>query len=130
MSNIVKRTEWESILKLLMLTMLADGRAYEREADSFVKASMTLRGEMTVAGMQTSRMSLEWYIKNRAELVDVQSGETFEADLLKLIDSLETLPNKKPLLRTMKNLAQPELGRRGSEEGIIAKSRLRWDATS
>lgn len=123
----VKTSDWDNILKLLMLTMLADGRVYEREVDSFVNASSGLRSEMNVTGMQTPRMSMEWYIEHRSELVDMQSGETFETDLLKLIDSLEIIPDKKALIKSMKNLARPELGRSGCTEGIIATSRQRWE---
>ena len=122
----VKTEDWDNILKLLMLTMLSDGRTYEREVDTFVNTSMTLRSQMQVSGMQTRRMNMDWYIKHRKELIDMQTGETFESDLLNLIDSLETLPDKKPLLRSLKNLARPELGRNGCTEGIIAKSRERW----
>lgn len=126
MDNLVKAADWDNMLKLLMLTMLSDGRVYERQADTFVNASMNLRSQFLVPGMQTRRMSLEWYIKHRDELTDMQTGETFEADLVKLIDSLDTVPDKKPLLRALKNLARPELGRKGCTEGIIAKSRERW----
>ena len=126
MVDIIKAPEWDNILKLLMLTMLSDGRIYEREADSFVNESMALRREMPVKGIQTRKMSLEWYIKNRAELIEISSGETFESDLLKLIDNLDILPNKKPLLKSMKNLSKPELGRSNSSEAIITKSRQRW----
>lgn len=126
MDNIVQRTDWDNILKLLMLTMLSNGRVYEREVDTFVNASTGLRSQMQVMGMQTPHMCMKWYIEHRSELVDMQSGETFEDDLLALIDSLDTIPDKKPLIRAMKNLARPELGRRTSTEGIIAKSRERW----
>ena len=123
----VKAEDWDNILKLLMLTMLADGRMYEREVDTFVNTSMALRTQMRVSGMmQTRRMNMDWYIQHRKELNDMQTGETFEADLLNLIESLDTLPDKKPLLRSLKNLARPELGRNGCTEGIIAKSRERW----
>ena len=126
MADLVKTKDWDNILKLLMLTMISDGRVYEREVDSFVNASMTLRSQMQVCGMQTRRMSMDWYIKHRNELKDVQTGKTFEADLLALIDSLDNLPDKKPLLRSLKNLARPELGRSGCTEGIVAESRRRW----
>lgn len=127
MDYIVKRTDWDNILKLLMLTMLSDGRVYEREVDTFVNASAGLRSQMHVSGMQTPHMCMKWYIQHRSELVDMQSGETFESDLLALIDSLDSIPDKKHLLRSMKNLARPELGRSGASEGIIAKSRERWN---
>ncbi len=126
MVDLVKRSDWDNILKLLVLTMLSDGRVYEREVDTFVNNSMTLRSQMGVPGMQTRRMSMDWYIEHRNELKDIQTGETFEDDLLKLIDSLGFLPDKKPLLRCLKNLARPELGRTGCTEGIIATSRKRW----
>ena len=122
----VKSGDWDNILKLLMLTMLSDGRMYEREVDTFIDTSMALRSDMSVSGVQTRRMSMEWYIKHRKELIDIHTGETFESDLLKLIDSLDTLPDKKPLLRSLKNLARPELGRSGCTEGVIAKTRERW----
>ena len=109
-----------------MLTMLSDGRSYEREADSFVNASLNLCSNMQVRGIHTRQMSMDWYIRNRKELVDIQTGETFENDLLALIDSLDTLPDKKPLLRTLKNLARRDLDRKGSELSIVARSKERW----
>ena len=126
MVDLIKTSDWDNVLKLLMLTMLSDGRVYEREVDTFVNSSMTLRSQMDVSGMQTRRMSMDWYIEHRNELKDIQTGETFESDLLALIDSLESLPDKKPLLRCLKNVARPELGRTGCTEGIIATSRSRW----
>jgi len=81
----IKPADWQNILKLLMLTMLADGRAYERQAE------------------------------------DIQTGETFEQDLLAIIDSLESIPDKKPLIRALKNMAK-----RDDEAGILSKSRERW----
>ena len=71
MVNSVKPKDWDNILKLLMLTMLSDGRVYEREVDTFVNTSMALRSQMRVSGMmQTRRMEMEWYILNRKEIGD------------------------------------------------------------
>jgi len=126
MVHSVNTVDWQNILKLLMLTMLSDGRAYEREADSFVNSSLELRSNMDVKGLQTRQMTMDWYIRNRKELVDIQTGETFENDLLALIDSLDTLPNKKPLLRTIKNLAKRDSERKASEVGIMSKVKERW----
>ena len=39
MVHSVTTVDWQNILKLLMLTMLSDGRVYEREVDIFVNAS-------------------------------------------------------------------------------------------
>ena len=126
MVHSVTTVDWQNILKLLMLTMLSDGRVYEREADTFVNASLNLRANMNVGGIQTRQMTMAWYIRHRKELVDIQTGETFESDLLALIDSLDTLPNKKPLLRTLKNLARRDSERKESDIGIVSKSKERW----
>ena len=69
-----------------MLTMLSDGRMYEREADSFVDATFDLRANMKVRGIQTRQMTMDWYIQHRKELIDIQTGATFESDLLELIE--------------------------------------------
>ena len=122
----VTTVDWQNILKLLMLTMLSDGRVYEREVDTFVNASLNLRANMDVNGIQTRQMTMDWYIRHRKELVDIQTGETFESDLLALIDSLDTLPNKKPLLRTLKNLARRDSERKESDIGIVSTSKERW----
>lgn len=126
MGHAVNAKDWQNILKLLMLTMLSDGRTYERQADTFVDASVDLRSNMNVRGIQTRQMAMDWYIQNRKQLIDIQTGETFESDLLKLIDSLDTLPNKKPLIRTLKNLARRDhdLGKHGI--GVVSKSKDRW----
>jgi hypothetical protein len=71
MSDFVKAADWQNILKLLMLTLLSDGRYYERQADAFVVASVKLRSKMLVRGIQTPQMTMDWYIRNRQELVDV-----------------------------------------------------------
>ena len=126
MVHSVKTVDWQNILKLLMLTMLSDGRVYEREVDTFVNASLNLRANMDVNGIQTRQMTMDWYIRHRKELVDIQTGETFESDLLALIDSLDTLPNKKPLLRTLKNLARRDSERKESDIGIVSTSKERW----
>lgn len=126
MSNTVNAVEWQNILKLLMLTMLADGRAYERQADTFVDTSVKLRADMSVRGFQTRQMTMEWYIQNREQLVDIQTGETFEHDLLVLIDSIETIPNKKPLIRALKNLSARDSEQDKDNVGIASKSKERW----
>jgi len=121
MSHSVNSADWQNVLKLLMLTMLADGRAYERQADTFVDASFDLRSNMKVRGIQTRKMTMDWYIRHRQELVDIQTGDTFEQDLLSIIDSLDGIPNKKPLIRALKNMAK-----RDDEAGIVSKSKARW----
>ena len=121
MSQSINSSEWQNVLKLLMLTMLADGRAYERQADTFVDASTILRSNMKVRGVQTRKMTMDWYIRHRQEIVEIQTGETFEDDLMALIESLDTIPDKKPLLRALKNLAKRE-----DEAGIVSKSKARW----
>ena len=126
MVHSVTTVDWQNILKLLMLTMLSDGRVYEREVDTFVNASLNLRANMDVNGIQTRQMTMDWYIRHRKELVDIQTGETFESNLLALIDSLDTLPNKKPLLRTLKNLARRDSERKESDIGIVSTSKERW----
>ena len=126
MRDLVSRQQWDNILKLLVLTMLADGRAYEREVDSFLNASRTLRKDLPVAGIHTDQRSIQWYIKNKSDLIEIQSGQTFEADLLEIIDSLDSIPNKKLLIRAMKNLALPERGRDDYVDGVVSKSRKRW----
>ena len=126
MHDLISRPQWDNILKLLVLTMLADGRAYEREVDSFLSASRTLRKDLPVAGIHTDQRSIQWYIKNKSDLIEIKSGQTFETDLLEIIDSLKSIPNKKPLIRAMKNLALPEKGRDEYVDGIVSKSRKRW----
>jgi hypothetical protein len=126
MVDTVNSADWQNVLKLLMLTMLSDGRNYERQVDTFVNASIDLRQNLNVRGVQTRQMTMDWYIRNRAELVDVHSGETFEHDLLALIDSLDTLPNKKPLIRALKNLARRDSERKETEQGVVSMSRERW----
>jgi len=126
MSDTVKPADWQNILKLIMLTILSDGRAFEREADSFVDASVDLRADMNVRGIQTRQMTMDWYIQHRKELIDVQTGETFETVLLELIDSLDGIPNKKPLLRTLKNLSKREVDRDERSPAIIETSKERW----
>lgn len=126
MHDLVSRPQWDNILKLLVLTMLADGRAYEREVDSFLSASRTLRKDLPVAGIHTDQRSIQWYIKNKSDLIEIKSGQTFETDLLEIIDSLKSIPNKKPLIRAMKNLALPEKGRDEYVDGVVSKSRKRW----
>jgi len=130
MSETVKPADWQNILKLIMLTILSDGRAFEREADSFVDASCELRADMNVRGIQTRQMTMDWYIQNRKELIDVQTGETFETVLLELIDSLDGIPNKKPLLRTLKNLSKREIDRDLKTPAIIDTSKERWAQTA
>ncbi len=126
MSEAIKSAQWQNVLKLLMLTMLSDGRAYERQVDTFVNASIELRSNMLVRGVQTRQMTLDWYISNRQDIVDIQTGETFENDLLALIDSLDTIPNKKPLLRALKNLSVRESERKTTMPGIMSISKERW----
>lgn len=127
MTQAVKSAEWQNVLKLMMLTMLSDGRAYERQVDTFVNASIELRSNMTVRGVQTRQMTLDWYIRNRQDIVDIQTGATFEQDLLDLIDSLDTIPNKKPLLRALKNLSVRESERKSHMPGIVTISKERWE---
>jgi hypothetical protein len=126
MSETVKPSDWQSILKLIMLTILSNGRVFEREADSFVEASVDLRANMSVRGIQTRQMTMDWYIQHRKELIDIQTGETFESVLLELIDSLDGTPNKKPLLRTLKNLSKRDIDRAGDFPAINETSKERW----
>ncbi len=126
MSNSITNMDWQNILKLLMLTMLSDGRAYERQADTFVNASLELRSRLKVKGIHTRQMTMDWYIRNRKDLVDIQTGETFENDLLQLIESLDTIPDKKPLLRTLKNLAKSDRDRQAADSNILSASKARW----
>jgi len=126
MGHTVNAVDWQNILKLLMLTMLSDGRAYERQADTFVDASVKLRSNMTVRGIQTRQMTMDWYIRNRKELVDMRTGETFEHDLLALIDSVDSIPNKKPLIRALKNLTGRDYEQDKYSVGIASKSKERW----
>ena len=126
MSNSINNMDWQNILKLLMLTMLSDGRAYERQADTFVNASLELRSRLKVKGIHTRQMTMDWYIRNRKDLVDIQTGETFENDLLQLIESLDTIPDKKPLLRTLKNLAKSDRDRQAADSNILSASKARW----
>ena len=126
MSRAVNAREWQNILKLLMLTMLSDGRVYERQADTFVDASVRLRSDMSVRGFQTRQMTMDWYIQNRESLVDIQTGETFENDVLTLIDSIENIPDKKPLIRALKNLTAREAEQDKYCLGIASKSKERW----
>ena len=126
MSNSITNMDWQNILKLLMLTMLSDGRAYERQADTFVNASLELRSRLKVKGIHTRQMTMDWYIRNRKDLVDIQTGETFENDLLQLIENLDTIPDKKPLLRTLKNLAKSDRDRQAADSNILSASKARW----
>ena len=126
MSNAITNADWQNVLKLLMLTMLSDGRAYERQADTFVNTSLDLRTKLGVKGIHTRQMTMDWYIRNRTELVDIRTGETFENDLLALIDSLDTLPNKKPLLKALKNLTKLDETRSKKKITIAEASRERW----
>jgi len=121
MNHSVNSADWQNVLKLLMLTMLADGRAYERQADTFVDATIVLRSNMKVRGVQTRKMTMDWYIRNRQDIVDIQTGETFEKDVLSIIDSLDKIPDKKPLIRALRNMAKRE-----DEAGIVSKSKARW----
>lgn len=130
MSHTVNAREWQNILKLLMLTMLSDGRIYERQADTFVEASVKLRSDMRVRGFQTRQMTMDWYIRNREALVDIQTGQSFETDVLTLIDSIENIPDKEPLIRALKNLTAREADHDKYCLGIASKFKERLDGGS
>jgi len=87
---------------------------------------LRLRSRLKVKGIHTRQMTMDWYIRNRKDLVDIQTGETFENDLLQLIESLDTIPDKKPLLRTLKNLAKSDRDRQAADSNILSASKARW----
>lgn len=119
-------TDWDNILKLLMLTLLSEGREYERQVDTFVGAAMKVHHNLEQSSFMSERRSIEWYISHCEELKDVVSGNSCAKDLNEVIKNLQSFPDKKPLLRAIRGIVRDcrNGGERASD--ILKKSKDQW----
>ncbi|WP_026942546.1 tellurite resistance TerB family protein [Hellea balneolensis] len=66
--------KWTNILTLFSVVILADGRVYKEEVDTFVERTLALKETISPKMIYSKKMAMDWFFLHRDEIIKWARG--------------------------------------------------------
>jgi len=80
--------QWQDILTLLCMVVLADKKVYQEEVEAFQTAAISLKDKYNPDVMLTHHMLKDWFLLNRDELTDLMDRPEYGFKVRQLTNNL------------------------------------------
>ena len=122
----MRANHWNEILRMLCMMVLADGKVYKEEVDTFVEAGMALRDELTPDMLLTRKMVLDWFVLHRAEISAGMDEFAYDNTLSSVLENLQDLADKRGVLAAMRKIALSDGFHHTSEKDLLQIAANTW----
>lgn len=120
-------SDWDSLLQLLGLIIVADKKTLEVEVDTFLDAVEELRDVIDPTISLTRNMARDWFILNREKLEDIIDSLAYDKAICKALAPIESIPHKREVILKMLSIAISDNDFADVEKGLIKKTILYWN---
>lgn len=118
---------WNSVLRLMSIMVLADNKVYPEKLSCFAANCLKLRDDIDRNTIMTSKMAVEWFINNRADVrLNLMSSQSKQY-IGEAIRALRDFPHKEKLLIILQDLAAADGPEHISEKRILEQVVYRWE---
>ena len=118
--------QWQDILSLLSMMILADEKIYHEEVEAFKKAATVLKDKLCPEMMVTETMVFDWFVLHREDLNQRMSSLHYPESLFDLLDKLKSFPDKIPLLEALTDIAVSDGYKHGNESRLFTTAVQTW----
>ena len=118
---------WTDILSLLSLMILADGRVYKEEVDTFKSAVVTLRDKLSVQTMLTEHMALEWFVVHKDEFLRLIGQGFLDAKVAELVGKLDYVDGKEHIADVLIQIALSDGHEHSAETKLLLQALKGWN---
>ena len=117
---------WEDILTLLTMVVVADKKVYKEEVDTFVEAIYDLNNAISPDIFFTESMAFEWFRANRERVKNKLIGRNADRNLKEVIIRLKGLKYQKEILDSMARIAHADSEYHDQEHKVIKQAAYSW----
>lgn len=125
----MQASNWNSLLKLLGLIVMVDGKVYHEEVDAFAKAAMKLQKMLNPDMFLSQMMIIDWFKNHREQLKAIVDSLEYDSHLIEIIKPIRGLPQKKQVLNAMISIAESDSFYHSKEHMIINKAARYWNVS-
>ena len=118
--------EWQNIMTLLTVIILADKRVYKEEVDTFVKTVKSLNDSISPEIFMTEGMAFDWFKSNRMRVSNMLVGPNVDRNIKQIIANTHKVPGKSHILRAMQSIARADSDFHKNEQTIIDRAAQGW----
>jgi len=118
--------DWQNILNLLTVVIMADNRVYKEEVDAFTSSVVKLNKKLSPDIFMTPKMAFDWFVDNRDRIQAVIAGEDKHDRVDGLILRLGDLPGRNDILRTMFAIAKSDSDYHNNERHVVKRAAEIW----
>lgn len=123
----MKSDDWNSLLKLLGLIVMMDGKVYQEELQAFEESALRLQKVISPDLFLTGTMAKDWFINHRSYLSQLVHSLDYDRAILEIIAPIKTLPQKDMVLRAMISVAKADGYFHNKERMIVEKTARYWN---
>lgn len=120
-------SHWKHVLKLLSLIIVADKKVRKEEVDTYLDVVAELRTIIDPTVSLTRHMALDWFMLNKAELVEIIDSLAYDTVLLETLSAIKSMPYKLDVISGMVRIAVSDNDYSNVEKGLIKKTILYWN---
>ena len=120
-------SDWDSLLQLLGLIIVADKKTLKVEVDTFLDAVEELRDVIDPTISLTRNMARDWFILNKEKLEDIIDGLDYDMAICEALAPIESIPHKREVILKMLSIAISDNDFADVEKGLIKKTILYWN---
>lgn len=117
---------WNKILNILCLTILADGKVYKEEVDTFLAVAKRMNKAISQNMILTDKMLLDWFALHRDELSLALEKNVRGAYLTDHLCQLDDPIITGPLLECMVAISRSDHDFHDLEVSMVARAAKIW----
>ena len=122
----VNTENWEDILTLMTMVVLADKKVYKEEVDMFVQAIYDLNNAISPDIFFTESMAFEWFKSNRDRVRNQLIGRNADRNLKEVIIRMKGLAYQEQILISMARIAHADSEYHNKEHKVIQQAAYSW----
>lgn len=115
-------SEWDSLLQLLGLIIVADKKTLEVEVDTFLDAVEELRDIIDPTISLTRNIARDWLVLNREKLEEIIDSLAYDTAIRKALAPIKSIPHKREVILKMLSIAISDNDFADVEKGLIKKT--------
>jgi uncharacterized tellurite resistance protein B-like protein len=119
---------WNNIFELLSMVIIADGRVFKEEVDTFIDCVMEIKAAATDDHtLVTRNLALEWFKGHREEIINTINSPNRQAYEYKLVIKLNDYPHRRAVLAAMIKISLSDDDFHRREESLVNTAAANWD---
>ena len=120
-------SNWNHVMKLLGLIIVADRKTVKEEVDTFLESVSELRAIIDPTVSLTRHMAKDWFMRNRKGLEAIIDGLAYDTAICEILKPIKSMPHKFDVISCMLKIAASDGEYADVERGLIKKTSLYWN---